>query len=400
MKQLFLFRLAILNTFKKKPRILLALGGTALMSSIIVVLFGVQFGLRNVMDGEITNGQSTDVVTVTQRNVKKIKLDQTQISEISSISNVSEVAESVGLYGNVLYHGTSLNTAVYAVTDNYFSMSPTSPVHGSLENEPSQNTIILSTQALRVLSIDENDAIGKTLSLSVTITQDYSSQLDDQTSSNVITDTYTIQSVIERGSTPVIYMPIEPLRQKGLDSVAQLSIRLTNPDNMTAVREAVEQRGLQTSSVQDTIDQINKLFEVIHNILIIFSVIMFAVTVSATFTVISLTLMEETRQIGFLRIMGLSHKDVKTLFYIQSVLIASLGAILGTILGYIVGFSLNGYSQSVVNAAAFTQTVNIFAIPILPTIIILVLSVLIGWLVGIIPAKRAVLINPLEELLQ
>lgn len=400
MSHTFLIHLAVLNTFKKKIRILLALGGIALTSSVIVVLFGIQIGLKNLVDNEIRNGQSIDVISISQRNAQKIKLDDEQLSDIRSISGIGEVSESVGLYGSVLYHGISLNAPIYAISDNYFSMATSTANNKELEGEPLPENIIVSKKVLEIFGIDEEDARGKTVEVEVTIPKDYASGLDEENPTKVISSKYTIKSVIDRNESPVFYVSIDPIRDSGLTSVAQVNVRVNNPEKITPVRESIEQQGLQTSSIRDTISQINKLFDVIQNILLVFGVVVFVITVASAFTIITLTLMEETSQIGFLRIMGLKPQDVKILFYIQSMLITTLGAFLGIILGYTVGFSLNGYAQAVTDEQTFASTVRIFAIPAMPTIIILTLSMVVGWVVGIIPAKRAVLINPLEELAQ
>jgi putative ABC transport system permease protein len=108
--------------------------------------------------------------------------------------------------------------------------------------------------------------------------------------------------------------------------------------------------------------------------------------------------MEETQQIGFLRIMGLRSSDVSLLFVIQSILITSLGAVMGIILGTVGGFILNGYARALAASDAFYGEISVFVLPTGQIIIILMLSVIIGWIVGTIPAKRAAQLNPLEEL--
>jgi putative ABC transport system permease protein len=156
--------------------------------------------------------------------------------------------------------------------------------------------------------------------------------------------------------------------------------------------------GLQTNSIQDTIDQIDKLFTVVNNTLLVFTVIVFVVTISGVFTVISLTLIEETRQIGFLRIVGLRSMDVRTLFVIQSMVLTALGALVGVISGSVLGMVVNGIAKATASSESFSGDISIFIIPVQAIIMILMLSIVIGWLVGIVPAKRAVLIDPLEEL--
>lgn len=397
MRKAFFIRLALLNTFKKRLRALLAIGGIALTTGVMIVLFGVEAGLHGMISGEVASGDSKDVVTVNQRNVQQIKLDNERVSKIQSISGVTELGSSVGLVGAIVYHGIALDLPLYGVSSEYLSMSSTKAYRGTVEAQPENSSVVVSKKVLEVLAIDATSAIGKKIQVSATLTPSYASKLKEE-SKKTKPQEYTIKGVIDKGASPVIYMPIEPLRGQGLDGVAQLKARVTSPEKVLAVRESIEQMGLQTTSILDIMDQINKLFKVIQNVLLIFGIIVFVITVSGTFTIITLTLMEETRQIGFLRIMGLRRRDVRTLFVVQSIILTFLGAFFGIIFGLIAGFILNGLARALATTETFATSISIFVIPVQPIIIILMLAIVIGWLVGLLPAKRAVLINPLEEI--
>ncbi len=397
MKRLFFIRLALQNTFKKKLRAVMAVGGIALTCAVMITLFGVQEGLHQLVQREINSADAQDVITVNQRNVQQIRLDDKRISNIVSISGVSQVGQSVGFPGTAVYHGISLDVPTYGVSNEYFDMGPVTTLKGSIDGQPQGSNIIVSSKVLDVFGIKINDAVGKKVSISIDITGDYSSTTDNK-GKQVKPATYTVVGVVDRGALPVIFMPLEDFRQQGVDSVAQLKVRVSSVEKQTSVREVIEQMGLQTTSVLDIIGRINQLFDVIRNLLLIFGVIVFAITVAGTFTIISLTLMEETRQVGFLRIMGLRRGDIKTLFVIQSVILTMLGAVGAVAIGLVTGFAVNGVARAAANAESFSGDISLFVIPVVPIIIILMLSVLIGWGVGIVPAKRAALMDPLEEL--
>ena len=396
MRQMFIVRLALLNTFKKPLRALLAVGGIALTSAVMVTLFGVESGLRELVQREISSAGAHDVVTVSQRNIQQIRLDATRVSEIQSISGVGEVAQSVGLPGNAVYHGINLDVPVYGVTSDYFALGPNTTIDGSVEDAPANMNIVVSSKVLEVFGISRAQAIGRSLSLSPHITSDYASRVEEE--KRVKAEEYRIVGVVDRGQLPVVFMPIEKLIEQGLDSVSQLKVRATSTEKIPAIREAIEQKGLQTSSILDTLERIEQLFKVIQNILLIFGVVALAVTVSATFTIITLTLMEETKQIGFLRIMGMRHRDVKHLFITQSIILTALGALGGVVIGVVAGWVVNGLARGVATTETFSGEISLFNIPAIPIIIILMLSVIIGWGVGMLPAKRATLISPLREL--
>lgn len=395
--RLFLFRLARLNTFKKKFRASLAVGGIALSSAVMVGLFGIGAGLQSLIVNQVAAADARDVITVNQRNTQIIKLDQERVSSIRSISGVGQVEQSVGLVGLLNYHGFQLSVPVYAVSEGYFDISRVERVSGEVDQQPQGNSIVLSSKSAEILGLSARSAAKRQLSLGLSVPKDFSSR-QTETSRDIKPAPFTVAGVIDKGNLPVVYMPLEYMRTQGVDSVNQLKIKLTYPDKMASVRESIEQMGLQTTSIQDSIDQVNRIFSVIQRILLLFGLISLVITVFGTFTVITLTLIEETRQVGFLRIMGLQKHEVGFLFIAQAIMLTTFGAVLGIVAGVIFGLFANGATRALVGDTVFANQVYIFKIPVFQIIIMLMLSVGLGWLIGSIPAKRAILIGPLEEL--
>jgi ABC-type antimicrobial peptide transport system permease subunit len=396
-KRLFFTRLAILNTFKKKFRASLAIGGIALSSSIMIILFGVGLGLQSLVTEQVEMAGSKDVITVNQRNIQSIKLNDERIATIQSISGVSRIEELVGLVGTLTYHGIDLNIPVYAVTEGYFTLSPQEELVGETVAYSDATSIVLSSKALQSFGIDPANAKNKTLMVSFDIPNDYSSTQSNEKKTTK-PQTYAISAAINRGEQPVAYISLEEARKSGIDSVSQLKIQVTSPDKLPSVRESIEQMGLQTTNVQDSVDEINRIFDVIQRILLVFGIIAFVITVFGTFNVITLTLIEQTQQIGFLRLMGMQRQEVGFLFIAQSIMLTMSGVSIGIIAGCFGGFAINGIAQALAGNTVFSESVYIFKIPYLQIIIMVMLSVVLGWLIGKIPARRAVVIGPLEEL--
>jgi putative ABC transport system permease protein len=394
----FLVRLALLNTFKRRFRAGLAVGGIALSSSVMVLLFGVSGGLQSLVTQEISQSDTTNVITVNQRNVKQITLDQAKVSSIKSISGVADVQQLVGTVGDIQYHGSLVSLPLYAVTNDFFKASPIAKVSGETTGEPKGSNIILSTKALETFGMNANEAIKRTVSVKTVIPPEYAADDAAEDKRTMKPKIFTIAGVVDRGNLPVAYIPLENLIQSGLQSVSQLKVTVTYPEKVKPVRESIEQMGYQTTSVQDSIDQVNRIFSVIQRIILLFGIIALTITIVGTFNVITLTLIEEMKQIGFLRLMGMQKSAVGFLFTAQAMLLTSVGGLIGVILGVIFGFAANGAAQALIGETAFTGRVFIFEIPTLQIIIILMLSLVLGWLIGLAPAKKAVNISPLEEL--
>jgi ABC-type lipoprotein release transport system permease subunit len=398
MKSLFIFRLILLNTFKRKFRAGLAIGGIALSSSVMVVLFGIGIGLQTLVTDVVAGEDTAGVVTVNQRN-QQVKLDQERISTIKSTSGVGSIEQIVGAVADITYHGINLSLPVYGVTEDYFVTSPVSTISGDPKQQPATGSaqVVISKKTAEALSMTPEDAIGKKVSLAVTIQDDHASKQTEE-SKRLQPQEYTIAAVIDRGALPVGYISLENLVKNGVDSVSQLKIVLTVPDKAASVREGIERLGFQTTSVQDSIEEVDRIFTIIQRILFIFGIIALVITVFGTFNVITLTLIEETSQIGFLRIMGMQKRDVGFMFIAQSIMLTLSGALIGVICGLIFGNVANEIvSLAAVNESIFNE-VYVFRAPTIQIIMMLMLSIGLGWLVGAIPAKRAVLINPLEEL--
>lgn len=414
MKIFFLLKLAVLNTFKRKLKALLAISGIALSSGVMIFLFGVSDGLRQLVTNDIVQSSLKDVVTVNRRSADQLVLDQERVSDIKSISGVGDVQQVLGTVSESLYHGTNVNMPVYGVTQGYFSLIPTDVVTGSVGNEPrtDSESIVVSSKLLQVVGIPVGEAVGKKITVTVKLEATALPENNNQPGAGEATvaqttepsqqelspKEYTIVGVIDRGALPVGYVSLERFLASGLKSVSQLKIRLNNPDKATSVRQSIEQMGFQTTSVQDTIDQVNNIFSFIQRILLIFGIITLIITVFGTFNIITLTLIEETQQIGYLRIMGMQKYDVSFLFIAQSIMLTVSGVVFGIVGGLVTGAIANGAVRSMVDNSMIRETVSIFKIPFDQAIIMLVLSIIVGWVIGKMPAKRAVLIGPLQEL--
>ncbi len=105
---------------------------------------------------------------------------------------------------------------------------------------------------------------------------------------------------------------------------------------------------------------------------------------------------ERTRQIGILKSLGMTNKEVMNLFLVESALIGLVGGILGLFVGFIISGAIGQIAAFFLRGAMFRTSF----ISITPTLIIfaLVFSIVIGVLSGIFPARRAARLQPVEAL--
>lgn len=397
-KYYFLFRVAMQNTFKRRLRAFLALGSISLSVGVMVVLFGVGMGLQHLVVDAIGGANAKDVVTITPRGNQNIRLDDEKVSAIRSLSGVATLEQSVSLVGKLNYHGTDLSIPTYAVSSGYFDLATEQVTKGDLRQlQTGTHNIVINVGAVKAFDATDSDLYGRPVKLQIDIDKTIAPNQSEDTVSLPNTE-YKVTGIIKKAGAPVAYVPIEYFRQNGVSMLSQARVRLSSPDKMKEVRQNIEEMGFQTASIQDSIDEVNRIFSVIQKILVVFGFITLIVTVFSTFNTISLTLIEETPQIGFLRIMGMHWQEVGYMFIAQSVALTTLGAMMGIIGGILFGEFLNGITKTSSTDNSITSAVYIFQIPLMQIIIMLMLSIALGWLIGLMPAKRAVKIGPLEAL--
>ncbi|MEU8222518.1 FtsX-like permease family protein [Kribbella sp. NPDC048915] len=130
-------------------------------------------------------------------------------------------------------------------------------------------------------------------------------------------------------------------------------------------------------------DSVKSLLNVLY-VLLALSVL---VSLFGIVNTLVLTVFERTRELGMLRAIGLTRGQVKKMIRQESVITALIGAVIGIALGLLLAFLL----ASRLDEISFT-------VPVSQLVIFAVVSVVVGIIAAIWPARRAARLNPLEAL--
>ena len=102
-----------------------------------------------------------------------------------------------------------------------------------------------------------------------------------------------------------------------------------------------------------------------------------------------LSVYERTREIGMLRAIGMTRRQVRRMIRQESIITALIGAAIGLPLGI--------FLAALVNRALSEFDVR-FAIPWVQLLVLTIVAIVIGILAAIMPARRAAKLNPLEAI--
>jgi len=174
-------------------------------------------------------------------------------------------------------------------------------------------------------------------------------------------------------------------------------VKVSNSEAMTSVREQIINMGFLVSVLQDTIDQVKKIFSIVQVVLGLFGLIALTVSAIGMFNTMTVMLLERTNEIGIMRSIGVTRKDVRKLFIFEAMIMGFLGGLGGVLLGYLGGFLAN-IGINVLAHYFGGQALDLFSSPTWFIVLIILFSTIIGLLTGIFPAQRAAKINPLDAL--
>jgi ABC-type antimicrobial peptide transport system permease subunit len=159
----------------------------------------------------------------------------------------------------------------------------------------------------------------------------------------------------------------------------------------------MEMLGMETTSVMDTVAQVENLFKYLRIGLAGLGTIAFFIAVLGMINTLTVSLMERTREVGLLKSIGMKSDEIRKLFMTESLLIAFFGGVSGILLGYLFGVGVS-LVISAISVSGGGEYLAISKMPVYLIVGVIFVSVLIGFLTGLYPSKRAVKMSPLDAL--
>ena len=135
--------------------------------------------------------------------------------------------------------------------------------------------------------------------------------------------------------------------------------------------------------IDNQISALNRILNVLY-VLLALSVV---VSLFGIVNTLVLTVFERTREIGMLRAIGMSRRQLRRMIRYESVITALMGGAIGIVLGVILGALLG----------ARVEFVD-FTVPLTQIVLFAVAAFVVGLIAAIFPARRAARLNVLQAL--
>jgi putative ABC transport system permease protein len=186
------------------------------------------------------------------------------------------------------------------------------------------------------------------------------------------------------------------------DGYQQLTVKAQDSHKVTDLAEAITELGYQASTPQTFVESINNFYTIIQIVFGGIGAIALLVAAIGIANTMTMAILERTREIGLMKAIGATNRNVMSIFLGESAGIGLVGGIGGVALAWALAQVVNvlaaGYlasqaaqigSQSSGQAAYIAPWLPLFA---------LTFSTLVGLISGLYPALRAATMIPVQAL--
>ena len=191
----------------------------------------------------------------------------------------------------------------------------------------------------------------------------------------------------------------------GREGYSQALIKVASSEQVLAVEQEILRQGFFAYSPRSMLQQMNVFFLVIQGIFGGIGAIALIVAAFGIANTMTMAIYERTREIGLMKAVGATNRDVMSVFLVEAGGIGLLGGIggvgLGVGLGKLIDLIAGTYlAAQAVQSGAAASDVNISLIhtPLWLPVFALLFSILVGVVSGIYPAVRAASLNPIAAL--
>lgn len=164
------------------------------------------------------------------------------------------------------------------------------------------------------------------------------------------------------------------------------------------IKDKLEDIGLSGMTVEDIIGTIKTFFDVILTVFKIFGLIALLAAAIGIINTLFMSVQERTREIGLDKALGMSSHHVFLSFSLEAISLGFWGSVFGITVSMILGNLVNNIFHAEGGFLEAFPTFNLATYTIQDIIAVTILIMVIAFLAGTLPARRAAHKNPIDAL--
>jgi putative ABC transport system permease protein len=394
MDKRFLIKLALKNLFAHRMRTILTLIGIIIGISAVVFLISFGSGIQKLVTEQITGSDAFQLIDVGTGNSQVVKFNSELLSKVSSIGNISLVETITNLGAKAKKDSDrTMDTAFFATSADYIDWSGKKIRYGEKLPKDDTNKAIVNTSYLAFITDDRPESVlGTKVEFDVIIPKELSKNKEVKTFTD---QEFEIVGIIKDDSSPSVYVNLSATGGWELESYSQAKVRVTDRSKVEVIRKQIEAYGLKTQYVGDTVAQVEQVFSIFKIVLGSFGFIALLVALLGMFNTLTISLLERIKEVALMKILGMSRRDVRDLFIAEALTLGIFGGIIGIVWGILLGKFAN-FILNIFAIRSGGEAVSVFSYPANLILAIVLTAILVGFVTGIYPARRAARVNALD----
>jgi putative ABC transport system permease protein len=418
-----LISMAVRNLLKRKMRTFLTVLGVIIGTASIVVMISVGIGMNESFKSQIEQMGSLSIISVynygggATTNQKKVILDKATIDKFKQIEGVEAASPVKSSYYAIIDGKYVCTTSVKGIDPAVMELMGYKIAEGRSLQEGDSMAIVLGAyckdefynpkQSRMNWYNGDGGAEVDVFNDKMKITYDtnYGAKGYDK---SIKPEKIQVVGVLDQASTDSwsSFMPlkdlekIEEARNKKNNTkdttkkngYEEAVVKVKNINDVDAIQEEIKNMGFQTSSLKEYLNSMQQSSRMLQLVLgAIGAVSLFVAAIGITNTMV-MSIYERTKEIGVMKVIGASVRDIRMLFLTEASFIGFMGGLVGIILSFIVSKAIN------VVAMNLGQQYNLSHIPFYLAIAAVVFATFVGTAAGFMPAVRATKLSALTAI--
>ncbi len=413
-----LIDMAVRNLWKRKLRTFLTVLGVIIGTASIVVMVSVGIGMNESFRQQIEEMGSLSVINVYNYgadNGKSENLDLKAIDKIKQIDGVEAASPIKSVYYTLIDGKYVSNVSIQGIDPSVIEKLGYKISEGRNLQEGDSMALVLGgsakgdfynpKQSLQNRWNGENTIEIDPLNDKFKITYD-TSYGEKGYDKSIKPEKITVVGVTDENSSNswYSYMPIkdvekmEAARMKRTKEKKQNTgydeavVKVRDMKDVERVQQEIKDMGFQASSLTEYLNSMQEQSRMLQMVLGAIGAISLIVAAIGIANTMVMAIYERTKEIGVMKVIGASVRDIRMLFLTEASFIGFMGGIAGIIISFVVSKIIN------VVALNMGQTYNISVIPFYLAVAAVFFATLMGTAAGFMPAVRATKLSALAAI--
>jgi len=329
-------------------------------------------------------------------------ISQADIADIEKISDVENVTPN---YAPSVNYITTEGQKKYVAELSTYSPSVTLDyAAGSVSGELADDELILTEDYAKVLGFKTPaDAVGKKVTVNATkLATVYTAAPAMQDTVFTVKAVSSASGLAFRSQGSILISSTEAKNlytyiNEGTPAYGQFlltSVRVKDANKAEDVKNVLDKKGYDAQTAADVLGTVNTFINVLLGILLGFGALAVLTSVFGIINTQYISVLERTQQIGLMKALGMSSRDVGRLFKFEAAWVGFLGGAIGSGLAFIIGTLAN----PAITKALDLGDIALLKFDPLQIAIVIVGLILISVGAGILPARKASRLDPIEAL--